>query len=60
MRYRIAEGEMHTLNLTSMAATSRSMVVIMGQNQMEDGRVEIPIALQPLMNNKTTLDPSLF
>jgi len=61
MRYRTADGNaaVHTLNSTAVA-TSRALVAIMEQNQMEDGRVEIPIALQPLMNNKTTLDPCPF
>jgi seryl-tRNA synthetase len=61
MRYRTADGNaaVHTLNSTAVA-TSRALVAIMEQNQMEDGRVEIPIALQPLMNNKTTLDPAPF
>jgi len=61
MRYRTADGNeaVHTLNSTAVA-TSRALVAIMEQNQMADGRVEIPIALQPLMNNKTTLDPSPF
>ena len=61
MRYRTADGNeaVHTLNSTAVA-TSRALVAIMEQNQMADGRVEIPIALQPLMNNKTTLDPAPF
>ena len=61
MRYRTSEGNaaVHTLNSTAVA-TSRALVAIMEQNQMADGRVEIPIALQPLMNNKTTLDPAPF
>ena len=61
MRYRTADGNeaVHTLNSTAVA-TSRALVAIMEQNQLEDGRVRIPEVLQPLMNNKETLEPTSF
>ena len=46
----------HTLNSTAVA-TSRALVAIMEQNQMEDGRVKIPSALQPLMGGQEVLEP---
>jgi len=46
----------HTLNSTAVA-TSRALVAIMEQNQMEDGRVRIPQVLQPLMGGQEILEP---
>ena len=46
----------HTLNSTAVA-TSRALVAIMEQNQMEDGRVRIPEVLQPLMGGQEVLEP---
>ena len=46
----------HTLNSTAVA-TSRALVAIMEQNQMEDGRVRIPEVLQPLMGGQAVLEP---
>ena len=46
----------HTLNSTAVA-TSRALVAIMEQNQMEDGRVHIPEVLQPLMGGQEVLEP---
>ncbi len=56
MRYRTADGNeaVHTLNSTAVA-TSRALVAIIEQNQMEDGLVRIPSVLQPYMNNQTVL-----
>ncbi|HIG02952.1 MAG TPA: serine--tRNA ligase [Candidatus Poseidoniales archaeon] len=61
MRYRTPDGNaaVHTLNSTAVA-TSRALVAIIEQNQMEDGRVRIPEALQPLMGGKKVLDPCNF
>ncbi|MGY8755602.1 MAG: serine--tRNA ligase [Candidatus Poseidoniales archaeon] len=58
MRYRTNEGNaaVHTLNSTAVA-TSRALVAIMEQNQLEDGRVAVPDCLVPLMNGKTHLEP---
>ncbi|MGY8669465.1 MAG: serine--tRNA ligase [Candidatus Poseidoniales archaeon] len=58
MRYRTSEGNesVHTLNSTAVA-TSRALVAIMEQNQLADGRVEIPKVLQPFMGGQTTLEP---
>ncbi len=58
MRYRTAEGNqsVHTLNSTAVA-TSRALVAIMEQNQLADGRVEIPKVLQPFMAGQTILEP---
>ena len=46
----------HTLNSTAVA-TSRALVAIMEQNQLEDGRVRIPEVLQPFMGGQTILEP---
>jgi seryl-tRNA synthetase len=56
MRYRTADGNeaVHTLNSTAVA-TSRALVAIIEQNQMEDGLVQIPSVLQPYMQNQTVL-----
>ena len=58
MRYRTAEGNaaVHTLNSTAVA-TSRALVAIMEQNQLEDGTVKVPDCLVPLMGGKTHLEP---
>lgn len=46
----------HTLNSTAVA-TSRALVAIMEQNQLEDGRVSVPKALQPYMGGQEVLEP---
>ena len=46
----------HTLNSTAVA-TSRALVSIIEQNQLEDGRVSIPDVLVPFMDGQTTLEP---
>ena len=46
----------HTLNSTAVA-TSRALVAIIEQNQLEDGRVSIPDVLVPFMGGQTTLEP---
>jgi len=59
MRYRTADGNsaVHTLNSTAVA-TSRALVAIVEQNQLEDGRVAVPEALQPIMGGKKVLEPT--
>ena len=58
MRYRTSEGNetVHTLNSTAVA-TSRALVAIMEQFQLEDGRVMIPKPLQKLMSGQEILNP---
>jgi seryl-tRNA synthetase len=58
MRYRTSEGNsaVHTLNSTAIA-TSRALVAIMEQNQLEDGTVSVPEVLRPYMGGKSTLEP---
>ncbi len=46
----------HTLNSTAVA-TSRALVAIMEQNQLEDGRVSIPKVLVQYMGNQEVLEP---
>ena len=60
MRYRTADGNaaVHTLNSTA-GATSRALVAIMEQNQLDDGRVRVPDVLVPYMG-KDVLSPSPF
>lgn len=60
MRYRTADGNaaVHTLNSTAVA-TSRALVAIMEQNQLEDGQVKVPKVLVPYMG-KEILSPSNF
>ena len=58
MRYRTSEGNaaVHTLNSTAVA-TSRALVAIMEQNQIEDGRIKVPECLVANMGGKTHLEP---
>tara|TARA_B100001996_G_C18665425_1_gene594699 strand:- start:892 stop:2166 length:1275 start_codon:yes stop_codon:yes gene_type:complete len=58
MRYRTSEGNaaVHTLNSTAVA-TSRALVAIMEQNQMEDGKIKVPECLVANMGGKTHLEP---
>jgi seryl-tRNA synthetase len=58
MRYRTSEGNaaVHTLNSTAVA-TSRALVAIMEQNQLEDGRVKVPGCLVALMGGNEYLEP---
>jgi len=60
MRYRTSGGNsaVHTLNSTAIA-TSRALVAIMEQCQLEDGRVTIPEALRPYMGGSVTLESNL-
>jgi len=46
----------HTLNSTAVA-TSRALVAIMEQYQLDDGRVAVPDVLQPFMGGQTVLEP---
>jgi len=46
----------HTLNSTAVA-TSRALVAIIEQNQLEDGRVQIPAVLRPYMQGQEILEP---
>ena len=57
MRFRTTEGNaaVHTLNSTAVA-TSRALVAIMEQYQLEDGRVQIPDVLQPYMGGQKILE----
>jgi seryl-tRNA synthetase len=57
MRYRTSEGNsaVHTLNSTAIA-TSRTLVAIMEQCQLEDGGVTIPEVLRPYMGGRVTLE----
>nr|MCS5538267.1 hypothetical protein [Candidatus Poseidoniaceae archaeon] len=59
-RSRTADGNaaVHTLNSTAVA-TSRALVAIMEQNQLEDGRVKVPEVLIPFMG-KDVLEPCSF
>ena len=58
MRYRTTDGNsaVHTLNSTAVA-TSRALVAIMEQYQLEDGRVKVPDCLVERMGGKTHLEP---
>ncbi|MAR41906.1 MAG: serine--tRNA ligase [Methanobacteriota archaeon] len=58
MRYRTTDGNeaVHTLNSTAVA-TSRALVAILEQNQLEDGRVSIPDVLRPYMGGQDALQP---
>ena len=58
MRYRTTDGNeaVHTLNSTAVA-TSRALVAILEQNQLEDGRVSIPDVLRPYMGGQEALQP---
>jgi seryl-tRNA synthetase len=54
LRYRDAEGKVrfaHTLNNTALASP-RILVPLLENHQTEDGRVRLPVALQPLMGGE--------
>ena len=61
MRYRTPDGNstVHTLNSTAVA-TSRGLVAIMEQYQLEDGRINIPEVLQPYMGGQKILEATPF
>lgn len=46
----------HTLNSTAVA-TSRALVAVMEQYQLDDGRVAVPEVLQPYMGGQAVLEP---
>ncbi|MFH1229179.1 MAG: serine--tRNA ligase [Candidatus Aenigmatarchaeota archaeon] len=61
IKYRDKEGQVpvgcvHTLNNTALAM-SRTMVVLIEQNQQKDGTVNIPKVLWPYMNGIKKLEP---
>ncbi len=62
-RYRHKEGQvpigfLHTLNNTALA-TSRAMIMIIEQNQQEDGTIKVPSVLQKYMNGIKVIDGNL-
>jgi len=62
MRYRRKDNShrsVHTLNSTAVA-TSRALVAIMEQYQLEDGRVKVPEVLQAHMGGQEILKPCSF
>ena len=61
MRYRTPDGNsaVHTLNSTAIA-TSRGLVAIMEQYQLEDGRIKIPEVLQPYMGGQEILEAAPY
>ncbi|RAH14861.1 MAG: serine--tRNA ligase [Methanobacteriota archaeon] len=61
MRFRTPDGNssVHTLNSTAVA-TSRALVAIMEQYQLEDGRVNIPKVLQAYMNGQKIIEPTII
>jgi seryl-tRNA synthetase len=57
IRYRKDDGAtefVHTLNATAVV-TSRMIIAIIENFQTADGKVEIPEALRPFMNNQSNL-----
>ena len=63
VKYRMKEGQppvgpVHTLNNTALA-TSRTMVAILEQYQLENGSVVVPEALRKYMNGLEVIDGSL-
>jgi seryl-tRNA synthetase len=56
-RFKNEDGKntlVHTLNGSGLAV-GRTLVAIMENNQKADGSINIPLALQPYMKNKTTI-----
>ena len=51
-------GFVHTLNNTALA-TSRTMVAVLEQYQMEDGSVMVPEVLIPYMNGLKVIEGAL-
>ena len=46
----------HTLNGSGLAV-GRCLIAVLENGQQQDGSVELPVALQPYLGGKTTLDP---
>ncbi len=46
----------HTLNGSGLAV-GRALIAVLENGQMPDGSVELPVALQPYLGGKSTLDP---
>ncbi|WP_299190864.1 serine--tRNA ligase [uncultured Litoreibacter sp.] len=46
----------HTLNGSGLAV-GRALIAVLENGQMADGSVELPVALQPYLGGKSTLDP---
>ena len=60
IRFKNEEGKLefvHTLNGSGLA-TSRLMVALLENNQLEDGTVRIPAVLQPYLGGRTHLTPT--
>jgi len=56
-RYRNDQGKpelLHTLNGSGLAV-GRTLLAVMENYQREDGSIEIPVVLQPMMNDKTSI-----
>jgi seryl-tRNA synthetase len=63
VKYRLKEGAapegfVHTLNNTALA-TSRTMIAVMEQYQLEDGTIRVPKALQRYMGGVKVIDGNL-
>jgi seryl-tRNA synthetase len=56
-RYRNDQGKpefLHTINGSGLAV-GRTLLAVMENYQREDGSIEIPAILQPMMNGKTSI-----
>jgi seryl-tRNA synthetase len=56
-RYRNDQGKpelLHTLNGSGLAV-GRTLLAVMENYQREDGSIEIPEVLRPMMNGKTSI-----
>ena len=63
VKYRMKEGQspvgpVHTLNNTALA-TSRTLIGVIEQYQLEDGSIKVPKALVRYMNDLETIDGTL-
>jgi seryl-tRNA synthetase len=58
-RYRNEQGKpelLHTINGSGLAV-GRTLLAVMENYQREDGSIEVPEVLRPLMNGVTTIQP---
>jgi len=56
IRYRTADDKvafLHTLNGTALATSSRTMIALLENYQLADGRIQVPKVLQPFLQGRT-------
>jgi seryl-tRNA synthetase len=58
LRYRTAEGKvehLHTLNGSGLGMP-RTLAAVLEQHQLEDGSIEVPVAVRPYLGGQTSIE----